>query len=173
MQTTQLPYRFKEASFRRYERIIADAVDMYPKSVHITCNDMSPETVSCRLLDAMTSLETNHWETALNMEKFLQLRKEDSLCVRVLEDSTIYVGPKAKTKELNAKTTFSVSDKTKWTMETCDEDTLRALVTLLSKRIFTEVLITKPEKEILNLVHALQANHDIAYRVDGNRLTIL
>ena len=58
--TPILPHRFREDSFRRYERFISQVVHEYPNPVTFTPSNS--ETFSCRMRDAMKSLATNHWD---------------------------------------------------------------------------------------------------------------
>lgn len=75
MSETNIPPRFNEASFRRYEPFITSAMLVLPSELDIHCREqlgLSPETVSCRLRDAMRSLHTYNWQTSVNMLKFAE-----------------------------------------------------------------------------------------------------
>lgn len=70
MNPTKLPSRLSERSFRHYELIIARAIEAFP-NITVVDPDGSPITYSARLRDAMLSLATYNWPTAVvNTEKF-------------------------------------------------------------------------------------------------------
>ena len=73
---TEIPPRFAEAAFRRYEPYITHAMHVLPSEFDIHCREvlgLSPETVSARLRDAMRSLKMYNWQTTINMIKFNEL----------------------------------------------------------------------------------------------------
>lgn len=67
-----LPYRFREQQFRRFESLITTAVNCFPQryDVNPVTYSMAATTLSCRLRDAMNSLKENRWSTTVDMEKF-------------------------------------------------------------------------------------------------------
>ena len=65
-----LPYRFREQSFRRFEPHINDIVNCFPEPIVIDPSPLSQVTFSCRLRDAIKSLSENRWPTDINMERF-------------------------------------------------------------------------------------------------------
>lgn len=72
IQPTQLPYRFRESSFRRYECHIFAIVSAFPARVVFdpqADEQLSPVTFACRLRDAMRSLVVHSWTTAIDLDK--------------------------------------------------------------------------------------------------------
>lgn len=79
--TTNLPYRFSERHFRRYENILKTITIMWPVPTIIdpVCPDgrrLSLETYSCRLRDAKKSLRDNQWDSTVPLIKFMQIVDE-------------------------------------------------------------------------------------------------
>jgi hypothetical protein len=73
MNTSTLPRRFTEASFRRYEDMIRRVVNAWPLLYYIDPTPLSSITYECRFRDAMRSLKENRWETIVDMKKFLEI----------------------------------------------------------------------------------------------------
>lgn len=73
-----LPYRFREQQFRRYEEVIDQIVAVYPGRIEFNPSsfNLSPETFSCRLRDAVRSLSLYHWPTKIDVEKFQAIHQE-------------------------------------------------------------------------------------------------
>lgn len=74
VQTPQLPYRFREEQFRRYEPFIADAIAKYPGPIIINPGLLGLNTVTfaCRFRDACQSYLKHNWPSRLiNREEFL------------------------------------------------------------------------------------------------------
>ncbi len=66
-----LPYRKREAYFRRFEAAIAAIVVEFPKAVTIRPTGMSVVTYANGLRDAWTSYAANHWPTdKIDQSKF-------------------------------------------------------------------------------------------------------
>jgi len=70
--TNNLPARFSEPYFRRYEDHIDTIVNLWPKPVDFTVQG-SVTTFACRLRDAMRSLHENNWTTKINRQVFNQI----------------------------------------------------------------------------------------------------
>lgn len=71
-----LPHRFTEKSFRRYEGVIKRAVESYPQTITIDPFPLSGTTYSARLRDAKVSLKQNRWPSTVNMERFLAVYED-------------------------------------------------------------------------------------------------
>lgn len=69
-----VPHRFRESSFRRYEKHIALIVDRFPETVTITPGGDLPNsgvTVVSRLRDAIHAYDDENWPSVLiNQDKF-------------------------------------------------------------------------------------------------------
>jgi hypothetical protein len=59
----QLPHRFREDQFRRYEPYIAQIVKAFPRPVSFKMNELASTTFSSRLRDSIKSLEQHGWKT--------------------------------------------------------------------------------------------------------------
>lgn len=103
MTTTEdIPPRFTEASFRRYEPFIHSAIAILPSALEIDPRGslgLSPETVSARLRDAMRSLHTYRWTTSVDMVKFneyyqaLEVARKDNLVIVRLKEKRVVQTP--------------------------------------------------------------------------------
>lgn len=87
-----LPPRFRESAFRRYEPYIAQAVKDFPGPTKFVMTNLSSVTFSNRLRDAITSLMANSWTTTVNIPKLRSI--EPTLQVSDRGDS-VWVGDRA------------------------------------------------------------------------------
>lgn len=72
--TNFLPSRLTEASFRRYEDIIATAVDNYPQETSFSIPEgIAPNTFIARIRDAVLSVKKFAWTTKIDMKKLWEL----------------------------------------------------------------------------------------------------
>ena len=76
LMISNLPYRFRESSFRRFEPHINDIVNCFPGPITIDPTPLSQVTFSCRLRDAMKSLSLNRWQTEISMERFDRIYRD-------------------------------------------------------------------------------------------------
>ena len=88
----QLPHRFRETAFRKYEHIISSAVDAFPATITIdpAIVSVTGVTFACRCRDAMTSLKEHHWSTHIDMDKFLDIASR--IVVSERTDGKIIIG---------------------------------------------------------------------------------
>lgn len=100
-----LPPRFREKSFRRYETSIAKALERYPQPTQLLSQPfgLSLCTIANRLRDAMASHKTYHWSSTLvPWEKFLLHFEKNNFMVSEKADFvevTFRDAPKALTLE--------------------------------------------------------------------------
>lgn len=89
----QLPYRFKETTFREYEKVILVVLSSWPKASKFwpAHYEKSMATFSCRLRDAMRSFVDNRWESTIPYEQF-KLLHEAGIKVSERTDGSILVG---------------------------------------------------------------------------------
>lgn len=96
---TEIPHRFSEGQFRRYEKYINYAIEAYPQA--IKCDpvsfDVATATFIARLRDAMKSYETYKWPSTINPEKFTLAYPQIQVIQRV--DGTILIGPRMATQQ--------------------------------------------------------------------------
>lgn len=106
-QTLSLPHRFSEKSFRRYESIIAKAVNAFPLAVKINPSDLglAAETVRGRLRDALTSYKEHRWSSVrFEFHAFAQIH--DRLVVALEPDGTVIIGTKDSIKSPRTEEAF-------------------------------------------------------------------
>lgn len=71
-----LPHRFRESEFRRYEDWIQQAIKVFPSALQCFPGGSFPdsvETCSARLRDAMFSVLNNKWKTKLDLVKLNEI----------------------------------------------------------------------------------------------------
>lgn len=95
-----LPYRFREAAFKRYEGVIASVVAAYPACVDFKPREefgLSPTTFSCRLRDAMRSAIDNKWPTSrFDLMRLMQIHDDIQVAER---NDVVKVGSKEQVRE--------------------------------------------------------------------------
>lgn len=152
----KLPSRFTEASFRRYEKLIADVVTRFPDLTTVDPSPMSPITVSCRFRDAMRSLAEHRWTTYVNMEKFLQVWENIVVSDR---GTTLLIG--SKEALTNPNTAFSppmvVPNGTSFVVD--EPEVLTAFAVLLSRNLIAPVTFKTTITE--QLFFSLETTHNI------------
>jgi hypothetical protein len=104
--TSQLPHRFREEQFRRFESLITNVVKSFPVLITIiprSIYNMSPETFRSRFKDSLRSLKEFRWPTTVPMEKFDNI--VDNIMVRApLTGVIVHIGDKNTT--LDPKPTY-------------------------------------------------------------------
>jgi len=90
----ELPQRFRESSFRDYERTIAAAMNVSPVAFKVDPRLLGKAqvTFACRLRDAMKSYKDNNWPSILDHEKFLIMYESKKLIVSERTDGSILIG---------------------------------------------------------------------------------
>jgi hypothetical protein len=90
----ELPQRFRESSFRDYERTIAAAMSTSPIAFKVDPRLLGKAqvTFACRLRDAMKSYKDNNWPSILDHEKFLIMYESKRLMVSERTDGSILIG---------------------------------------------------------------------------------
>lgn len=93
MQNTNLPYRYSERHFRRYEPSIAVIVRQWPMVTVLDPSPLALETFSCRLRDAIKSMRDNQWSSKdISTMKFVQIVDEITIST-VAHPGKVSVGP--------------------------------------------------------------------------------
>jgi hypothetical protein len=89
---TQLPQRYRENQFRRYEQIIHNATEQWPAATKCdpTLLNIAQATFVCRLRDAIKSYYDHSWPSNINRVKFVGIYQEMLVSERV--DGTILIG---------------------------------------------------------------------------------
>lgn len=93
MNQNQLPYRFREKTFRQYEQSLRIIISNYPRGSIFRPTNV--ETFSCRLRDAMTSLLTYGWDTDLLIANVRKIKEEMVVSIRRsanTNENTVWVG---------------------------------------------------------------------------------
>jgi hypothetical protein len=138
----QIPQRFRENAFRRYEKTIATFIELAPSDLIFEPRelDVAFETAQQRLRDAIRSLYTYKWTSQVNMAKFLELYPHIKVgtapgeyCARVrvyLESNKPVAQIETKTTDLDLK------------VETDSEELIDAMAVLIHYGILRSVFIT-------------------------------
>jgi len=173
-----LPHRFRQDSFRKYEPFIRSAVDAWPNMVKAdpAQYNVAQVTFACRLRDAKRSLYEHHWPTDVDIEKF---NKIGFLNIEVSEriDGSVLVGShEAIVKYAEATTSMPVatlvpehSSEHIFTLTTKEQKEL--LMELSARRLLA------PRMFVMGLtsdeVDFYQKNYDVALDKHDERTWIL
>lgn len=130
---TNLPLRFSEASFRRYERHIHAIVINFPRPVSFRPESASLETFSCRLRDAITSHITYKWPSSIDPVELSTIRGKIVVQQR---EGMVVVGPRKTTDAPveEVKADAGVPGTFPFTVENPSLVELHAFATLLGNR---------------------------------------
>ena len=173
----ELPHRFRESSFRKYEMFIHSAVEAWPAAVKALPNlfNVSQVTFACRCRDAIKSLATNKWDTTVNLLKFMTIA--DSLVVSERLDGSVLIGSKSgianfatltKSLALEAPAPEQTSEHI-FTVSTEAEKTL--LMELSSRRLLSPRLYFQGFTD--DEVAQYQLNYDVALDKHDEKTYIL
>lgn len=152
--STTIPHRFSERSFRRYESDIAQISAAYPGLITLSPGDLSIETYTHRLRDAIRGVLEYHYPTTIDLAK---LAKQD-ICVRVVHGEIQAGSRKELAKALSRQQTALPSIVENITAP--DEETLKALCLLMSKRMHGP---TRLSGVPLDMLHRLEGEYDISF----------
>ena len=172
-----LPPRFREKAFRRYETAIAAAIQAYPKTFEVNPSTfgLSAVTVAQRLRDAKKSYLDNNWVSTMIDRKTFE-RCHDDLIVRETMDGMVKIGPSKEATLLevqhhNLAEQFGIGPQMPTSsildMTDCDASEIDFLCLLASKR----ALAVKVKVSIdASLVDVLYDQYDINLdrQEDGN-----
>jgi len=124
-----LPNRFTESAFRRYEAIIANIIDSYPAPVTINPKDirLSCETVSARLRDAITSYRAHRWESTVVDDRIDNML----ISVRVLPNGLVVASGPGGVNAVNT------TQPTKTAEINLNETPIKVLCLLAASRLLT------------------------------------
>jgi hypothetical protein len=135
---TNLPPRFREKAFRRYETDLYLAVRNYPETgiIDPATKGLSPVTVAQRLRDAKTSYLQHDWKpTRIDRQRFLQVHED--LIVRETMDGMVKIGP-CKEAEESSNTSPPSFDEPRERrivdMTDCSIDEIRTMARLAHER---------------------------------------
>lgn len=158
-----IPYRFREQSFRRYERVIESVVNQYPICFSVNPKDQGYTylTFSNGLRNAMASLLKYNWQTTINMARFRELYPKKIEVVEG-EDGLLIVRDKNTTKQPQTPIT-PVASRNDWIFNLGDENLIFRLAEL--KLLTQPILIEKMGKDEAS---QLEASFDIALEDQGN-----
>ena len=177
MNNHNLPHRFREANFRRFEEVIAKAVASFPEVIEYNPYPLANETFAARLRDAITSLRNNQWNTSrIAMEKFIVCC--DELTVSI-QPTGVRIGSAELMKKDKEVPTFSTSKKAKEPQGLVldsldDEGILSALITLHSKNVLTKpTLFTHPSETTKKILQEACKNYDIAVSGEGDEIILI
>jgi len=167
-----LPWRFRESSFRKYEQSIASIVKSWPLPVvfHPTS---SPETFSCRLRDAIKSLREHQWPTTILMSQFFAICDEIVVGVR---GDTVIAGPESVFNTRNQLDLFGPVEQSRFTFVNQLEATNFPMLEWLAKG-FHERFLVEPIEIVVSqldplrlpkIIVELQEHYDVAIEREGD-----
>lgn len=125
----QLPLRFQQHTFRKWEPIIKTAVELLPSPLVLPPRtEYSQETVACGVRNAMKSLWDNGWPSTVDVAKFRE-NYESMEVARSDQNVSIQLRRKRiKTVDATAPSTLSIDNPT-------DEEIHAAIVLRSGQRI--------------------------------------
>ena len=180
-QTNQIPHRFNEQSFRRYEPFIKRVMEDWPSVLTFDVRPIATCTFACRLRDAMRSLVQFRWPTSIDLEKFIKLQPE--VCVSERINGQVLVGPiyllrtrkpisgaEQATAEFSAKSNSGIEFNSQsankiLSVDRPSQQVLDSLACLLENRLLTKVILTGVSLEV---VEELEHRFDVAHASDTN-----
>lgn len=160
--TQKLPHRFSESAFRKYEKVIARIVNVYPNAVQINPAQfgLSPETIRGRLRDACTSYHEHQWESTLvNLSSFL-LIPQSELTISIKPDGTVIAGTKDSIKSEPASEPIDFApDREVFDLTQLTSPLDTALLCHLAhhKQLTNRIRITIPDEA----ANAVQSQYDV------------
>lgn len=139
MGTTNLAYRFRETSVRRYEKHIADIITRYPAVV--VFEPANVETFSCRLRDAIKSFSEHHWPSkTIDPDKLTQ-----PIRVAIRGSKVIAGGPNEVLEwgDSPEATEPSATERSSLVITNPDNVAIQSLMDLHHKRLLTTPTIVR------------------------------
>lgn len=162
-----IPQRFSEAAFRRYEPTIVIVMTNWPLVQTFDPAPLSAETFANRLRDSMRSLMDYGWKTDINTGRFIELRAEIS--VRIRNDGRVIVGPRLTPITFTNETTPEANN-TVFKVTAPPPAVIQALFTLLHNRLITQVIVVEPNEIVIN---EYAEGFDVAVIRKGDHLIIV
>ena len=159
-QPPVLPYQLSEQSFRRYEQLINDVVNLYPNPVTATAVGINPNTMCCRLRDAIASVISNRWSTYINLNRLVEIR----LYIKIV---TTHIGVRIEPRVAKQTQTAIVIAPTP--EGRCEDAILNAYALLLHNRLIANVNVRITSEQLTHIT----TNYDISYEHLANGTTNL
>lgn len=166
----QVPPHLSEQVFRQYEKQIHTIITSYPRSVSFKPENVSLETFSCRLRDAMRSHITYQWPSAVDPQ---QLKTVRANLVVLKRDGMVIVRSKDDTsdKQTGVIASQDTAGEVPYVCENLTLAELHAFATLLGGR-----RITGPVKVVgadpLHLSE-IEEHYDIAINRDNKDYVLI
>lgn len=135
-----LPHRLSEKSFRRYEEVIANAVDAAPQIVTIDPKqfNLAATTITARLRDAILSYYKYNWSsTMIDRRKFADIYRWPGIVVSQRNDGNIIVGTplSVAAEDVKPLTATANVEPTQLSINGNDPQCVEAVALLLSKQV--------------------------------------
>lgn len=166
----KVPVHLSERNFRRYEHVIQTVVSRFPKKCSFDPAPFSIETYKCRLRDAMKSVLTYSWTTAIDLtilatiRPLLVVNEEDGMVVVVEKNRPDQITLDHEPKDITHQADSIV------VVEPTIQD-LFALAYLMGRKlIHGPILLKNPNHE---LMQKTQDAFDIAFREEGENTYML
>lgn len=167
---TQLPHRFREDQFRRYEKVIEQVVTSYPSANLFDPAPFRSTTFACRLRDAMSSLLTHHWATTVDVKRLSEIRSD--ITVSEVTGGKVYVSSR-QNRDQSAVGEVVEADKAGFTIDDPNGCELRAFAVLYHyKRLTTPTIFTNLAPEMDALLTEFEQTYDVGLVKDGTTLTM-
>ena len=165
-------YRSEEC-FRRYEKVLAQALESYPNTVRFTSRRRQATTDAARCADAITSYTRTRWQTAYPIFATFDDKPLTAWTEGVGESAVVVVGPKSRdTIEVIETTGPGTGKFGSIRAFPQDHNHVLAILKLLNESVFVNLPIELP-LEWLSLVERESPNLlNIAYRVETDHLLL-
>jgi hypothetical protein len=189
------PLRLSEGHFRRYEGVILQFVQSYPRPIEVDPSPFSPETFSTRFRDAVRSFLANralptaslHWASLINPDD-LRIAWDGSISTH--NGRKVFIGPKQQkpttysfgveaVEPTGAARGLMAGGPTTGTRTVVDpsDEVIRSFVTLLHGKVIQGPIrleATDPQHPInIGLIDELMKTHDVDYDKVGDTVVLI
>lgn len=174
-QPPSVPPHLSEKNFRRYERVILQAVMAWPAPIRITPHQLAPTTYMARLRDALRSYELYRWPCGIpdGMEELIPKMRVWPSGQQVLLGPRQPTGPSHDVEEEVEEVPLDVPTRGRLIVNP-SEDVVKAIVLLHGLRILTDP--TKFTSYYLgeSLLCYLEEQHDVQIvRQSDNEILVI
>lgn len=161
--TEKVPYHQSERNFRRFEPTIANILKNFPNETIIVASDLSSETISHRLRDAIRSVFVhNYIPRFFERSQLESVRNELKIC-------------KENNRVIARFSTLKPITQTQapaFVFNSPSEDIARAAVYIAANAL-GEVKLLNVTQAQRNCIQAMRSTYDIAIIEDGSAIIVL
>lgn len=170
---TQVAPHLRVEVFRRYEAVIAQAVEAHPKNLEVVPVGVAMTTFAARLRDAINSYSKYRWETSLfKDEDFNRVIEDNGLVVRGNVQGKVVVGPRTSSATpIESVSSVSGAERNFWLeLHKPGSDLLKAAAYIRADGLGGPVKITGMSlEEVLEQT----STYDVAAFVEKNYIILL